>query len=94
MRHSDVSHAWHSVKRFVGNSWHRGGKFLGTIDKYADLGMRVLGAAGPLLPTKALKVGMDVANDYNNFRQRVDNFRNTAEHTRDRFRKAAPELGI
>ena len=94
LRHSDVTHAWKSVKGFVGNAWHKGGKFLGAVDKYADLGLRIFSAASPMLPSRALEMGMGAANDYNRFRGKVDAFRGAAENTRDRFRMAAPELGI
>lgn len=91
---SDVAHAWGRAKHVMGNAWHKGTKLLGTIDKYADLGIRLLGAASPIMPQKALAMGLNAANEYNTARQKASDVQRGIMETTDRFRRAAPELGI
>ena len=94
LRHSDISNAWKSVKKFVGNGWHTGTKIVGAMDRYADLGIRLLGAASPMLPNKALSIGLSAANEYNRARNRVGDFKQQVDYTTQRFKKAVPELDL
>ena len=41
--------AWGNVKSFLGKAYVEGRKWAGTIDGYANLARRVLGAATPML---------------------------------------------
>ena len=93
-RQSDISHSWGKVKRIMGHAWHQGTKTLGKLDKYADLGLRLLGAAAPMLPPGALEAGVGVANEYNTLRQKASAFQRNVDQTAGRFRTAVPELGI
>ena len=94
LRESDISHSWGKVKRIMGNAWHHGTKVVGKLDKYADLGMRLLSAASPMLPPRALEAGLGAANDYNTLRQKASAFQRNVDQTAGRFRSAVPELGI
>ena len=94
LRESDISHAWGKVKHIMGHAWHKGGNLIGSIDKYADLGIRLLGATAPMLRPSALQAGVGLANEYGALRQKAGAFQRGVDQTANRFRAAAPELGI
>ena len=92
----DVQNAWSGFKNFMGDAWHHGQKALGTIDRFANLGMRLLGAGAQtgLLRGRALESGIAAANQYQNLRGRAQRFGRDVNRTVDTFRAAAPELGL
>jgi len=91
-----VKNAWSSVKNFMGNAWHHGQKTLGTIDRYANLGMRILGAGAQsgLIKGRALEMGLDAARGYDDLKGRAERVGRDVDRTVGRFRAAAPELNI
>ena len=92
----DVANAWSGFKGFMGDAWHHGQKALGTIDRFANLGMRLLGAGAQtgLLRGRALESGLEAANQYNRVRSRAERFGRDVGRTVDTFRAAAPELNL
>ena len=92
----DVTNAWSNFKGIMGNAWHHGQKALGTIDRFANLGMRLLGAAGStgLLKGRALESGIDMARQYGQARSKVERFGRDVDRTVGVFRSAAPELNL
>lgn len=79
----------------VGNAWHSGKQVLGTVDRFANLGMRLLGAAaGSGLRGSALESGIRAADMYKSARNKTVGIIDNAERTADRFRQAAPELNL
>jgi len=92
----DVQNAWSGFKNFMGDAWHHGQKALGTIDRFANLGMRLLGAGAQtgLLRGRALESGIAAANQYGTLRGRAQRFGRDVNRTVDTFRAAAPELGL
>ena len=92
----DVADAWAGFKGFMGDAWHHGQKALGTIDRFANLGMRLLGAGAQtgLLKGRALESGLEAANQYNRVRNRAERFGQDVGRTVDVFRAAAPELNL
>ena len=36
------------AKSFMGNAYHQGSKFLGTVDRYAGIARKVIGAVAPV----------------------------------------------
>ena len=92
----DVHHAWSSVKNFMGDAWHHGQKALGTIDRFANVGMRLLGAGAStgLLKGRALESGLEAARAYSNVRGRAEKFGRDVDRTMTTFRTAVPELNL
>ena len=92
----DVSSAWANFKGIMGNAWHHGQKALGTIDRFANVGMRLLGAAAStgLVKGRALESGMSVARKYDEARSRVERFGKDVDKTVGHFRSAVPELNL
>ena len=92
----DVANAWAGFKDVMGNAWHHGQKALGTIDRVANLGMRLLGAAAStgLVKGRALESGINVAREYGKARGRVERFGKDVDRTLAHFRGAVPELNL
>ena len=92
----DVANAWSGFKGFMGDAWHHGTKVLGTVDRVANLGMRLLGAAGHtgLLRGRALESGLQAADKYGQLRNDAMKFGQDVSKTVDHFRQAAPELRL
>ena len=92
----DVQNAWGHVKSFVGNAWHHGQKVMGSIDRIANLGIRILGAAAQagLVKGRALETGIRAANEYDAIRSKAMDFGKNTQRTLQRFRAAAPELNL
>ena len=79
----------------VGNAWHSGKQVLGTVDRVANIGMRLLGAAAASgMGGRALESGVKAADMYKSARNKTAGFIGDTEKTVDRFRKAAPELNL
>lgn len=94
LSHQTVRNAWRHVKRVGHDAWHKGHKLAGTIDKYADLGLRLFGATASLLPQKAVQMGLEGAARYKDVRQKTLDFSDSIDRVTNRVRQAAPELGI
>jgi len=95
LNESDIHHAWGHVKGFMGNAWAHGHKFLNTVDKFANLGQRLLGAAAASgLKGRALEAGINASNQYDQIRRKATQIGRDVDTTVDRFRRAAPELGL
>ena len=92
----DVHSAWSNVKTFIGQAWHNGEKALGTIDKFANVGMRLLGAGAStgLLRGRALESGLEAARGYSNVRNQAQQFGRDVNRTLHTFRTAVPELNL
>lgn len=92
----DVSNAWSNFKGIVGDAWHHGQKALGTIDRFANLGLRLMGAASStgLLKGRALESGLNVARQYGKARSKVERFGRDVDRTVSHFRSAVPELNL
>ena len=90
----DVSNAWGGIKTFMGNAWGHGHKFLNTIDRFANIGGRLLGAGAStgLLQGRALESGVQVAKQYGKVRNQVQDFGQNVNRTVSHFRQAVPEL--
>jgi hypothetical protein len=89
-----VAHHWAGVKNMVGHAWHEGGKWAGHIDRAANLGMRLFGAAAPMLGNSAMEHGVRAINQYQGVRNRVQNIDSNARTAVGRLRAAAPELEL
>lgn len=90
-----INHHWNSVKNFVGNAWNTGKQVLGTVDKYANLATRLLGAAAQSgLSGRALESGIKAVDTYTSARNKARGFGKDVERTVDRFKVAAPELNL
>jgi hypothetical protein len=89
-------HAWNGVKKFMGEAYATGRKFAGTLDGYANLARRVLGAAAPMLQdlgaNNALASGVRGLTEYDKVRQSVMETDQSARGHFSRIAKAAPEL--
>ena len=87
---------WGSVKRFMGNAYTEGRKWAGTLDGYANLARRVLGAAAPMLEdlgaSRATSAGMRGLSEYDQVRKKVMQVDDRAQSHLSRISKAAPEL--
>ena len=87
---------WGNVKRFMGNAYTEGRKWAGTIDGYANLARRVLGAAAPALQDlgadSAISAGMKGLSQYDQVRNQVMDTDEKARGHLQRISKAAPEL--
>lgn len=88
--------SWGHVKKFMGDAYVTGRKWAGTIDGYANLARRVLGAAAPMLQDlgagNSLARGVRGLSEYDQVRKTV---MDTDEHARGHFgriARAAPEL--
>lgn len=94
LRSADISHAWRRTKHFMGNAYTHTNKFIGTVDKYADIAGRLLGAASPLLSAKALQMGAHSMNQYKQLRSSIGDIQRGVDNTVQRVRSAVPELEI
>jgi hypothetical protein len=87
---------WGSVKRFMGDAYVTGRKWAGTIDGYANLARRVLGAAAPMLDDlgagRVLSSGVRGLSEYDSVRKTVMDTDTHARGHLGRIAKAAPEL--
>ena len=91
----DIEHAWGNVKSFMGHAWSHGHKFLNNIDRFANIGQRLLGAAAASgMRGKALEAGLEASNQYDQVKRKAQKFGADVDTTVDRFRKAVPELQI
>ena len=92
----DVANAWGGFKSFMGDAWHHGTKVLGTLDRYANLGLRLMGAAANtgLLQGRALESGIKAAGQYDRIRGEAQKMGSHVAKTVDHFRRAAPELQL
>ncbi len=92
----DVANTWGGIKNFMGNAWHHGQKVLGTMDRYANLGLRLFGAAANtgLLKGHALESGLEAISQYDKVRQQASRFGRDVDRTVGHFRAAVPELNI
>ena len=91
-----MANAWSDFKGILGNAWHHGQKALGTMDRFANLGMRLMGAAAHtgLLKGRALESGLSAANQYSQIRGKAERFGRDVDRTVNTFRAAAPELNL
>ena len=87
---------WGNVKRFMGSAYTEGRKWAGTIDGYANLARRVLGAAAPALQDlgadSAISAGLEGLSQYDQVRNQVMDTDEKARGHFSRISKAAPEL--
>ena len=92
----DVHDAWSNFKGIMGNAWHHGQKAIGTIDRFANVGLRLMGAAAQtgLLRGKALEAGISAARGYDDVRNKAQRFGKDVDRTVNTFRAAAPELNL
>jgi hypothetical protein len=88
--------SWTGMKKFMGQAYVTGRKWAGTIDGYANLARRVLGAAAPMLEDlgagQALSSGVRGLTEYDQVRQTIMNTDQAARGHLGRIAKAAPEL--
>ena len=90
-----ISDGWQKVKSFAGHAWHSGKQVLGTVDRYANLATRLLGAAAQSgLSGRALESGIQAVDSYSRIRDKAMNVGREVEGTVNRFRRAAPELKL
>ena len=96
LNENDVHNAWSNFKGIMGNVWHHGQKALGTIDRFANVGMRLLGAAASsgLVKGRALESGLNVARKYDEVRGKAERFGRDVDKTVGHFRAAVPELNL
>ena len=92
----DVSNAWGNFKGVMGQAWAHGHKFLNTVDRFANIGGRLLGAGAStgLLQGRALESGIQAANEYSKVRSRAIGYGRDVERTVGAFRQAVPELNL
>ena len=92
----DVHNAWSNFKGFMGDAWHHGQKALGTIDRFANLGLRIMGAgaATGLLKGRALESGLSMARKYDDVRGKAERFGRDVDRTVGVFRQSVPELNL
>ena len=92
----DVSNAWGGFKNFMGNAWAHGHKFLNTVDRFANIGTRLLGAAAStgLLQGRALESGIRAADQYSKVRNQARGLGQDVERTVGHFKQAVPELNL
>ena len=89
-----IADGWQNAKSFMGHAW-RSKHVLGTIDRYADVATRILGAAAASgLSGRALESGVSAVDSYSKIRDKAMRASRDVEWTVDRFRKAAPELNL
>ena len=93
---SDVANGWNHFKGFMGDFWTGGHKFLSTVDRFANIGTRLLGAGAStgLLQGRALESGIRAADQYSKVRSKAQGFGQDVERTVDHFRSSVPELGL
>ena len=88
--------AWGNVKSFLGKAYVEGRKWAGTIDGYANLARRVLGAATPMLDElgagRAITAGARGLSQYDQVRHQVMDTDERARGHLGRIAKAAPEI--
>ena len=88
-----IRDGWQSMKSFMGNAWHTGKQVLGTVDRYANVATRLLGAAAASgMSGRALEGGIQAVDQYSRVKAKALQMGNDVEKTADRFRQAAPEL--
>jgi len=89
---------WGNVKSFLGRAYVEGRKWAGTIDGYANLARRVLGAATPMLNEmgagNAITAGVRGLSQYDQVRHQVMDTDERARGHLSRISRAAPELNI
>ena len=92
----DISHAWGSFKNIAGQAWSHGHKIFNTVDRYANLAGRLLGAGAQtgLLRGRALEGASQAANEYGKLRSHALGYGRDLQKTVDHFRQAAPELNL
>ena len=92
----DVSNAFSNVKKNMGDVWHHGQKTLGTIDRFANIGLRLLGAGAStgLLKGRALESGLQAARAYGEVRHKAERFGRDVDRTVNTFRTSVPELNL
>ena len=87
---------WGNVKSFLGSAYVEGRKWAGTIDGYANLARRVLGAATPMLNEmgagRAITAGVQGLSQYDRVRHQVMEVDERAHGHISRIGRAAPEL--
>ena len=87
---------WGNVKRFMGNAYTEGRKWAGTIDGYANLARRVLGAAAPALQDLGANQFTNNAvrglSQYDQVRKQVMDTDEKGRAHLGRIAKAAPEI--
>ena len=70
-----IGHAYRETRKFFRNTYHEGKKWAHTIDGYAQLFRRALGAATPMLQDlgvgKALGAGVQALQQYDTARKQV-----------------------
>ena len=90
-----IADGWQNAKSFMGHAWSTGKHVLGTIDRYADVATRILGAAAASgLSGRALESGVQAVDSYSKIRDKAMRAGRDVEGTVERFRKAAPELNL
>ena len=90
-----IADNWEKAKSFMGHAWHSGKQVLGTVDRYANLATRLLGAAAASgLSGRALESGIQAVDSYSRIRDKAMNVGREVEGTVNRFKRAAPELNL
>ena len=90
-----IADGWQRAKTFMGHAWHSGKQVLGTVDRYANLATRLLGAAAASgLSGRALESGIQAVDSYSRIRDKALHAGRGVEDAVDRFRRAAPELEL
>ena len=96
LNEQDVSNAWGGFKNFMGDAWHTGHKVMNTMDRYANIGLRLFGAAANtgLVRGRALESGIQATRGYGQLRNKVTDFSRDVDTTVNKFRQAVPELNM
>ena len=96
LNEQDVTSAWGHVKTFMGDAWHTGHKVMNTMDRFANVGLRLFGAAANtgLVRGRALESGIQAARGYDQIRSKAEKFGRDVDRTVGTFRAAAPELNL
>ena len=92
----DISEAWGSIKNFAGQAWSHGHKVFSTVDRFANLAGRLLGAGAQtgLLRGRALEGATQAAGEYGKLRSSAMGYGRDIQKTVEHFRQAAPELNL
>jgi hypothetical protein len=96
LNEQDISSAWGHVKNFMGDAWHAGHKVMNVMDRYANVGLRLFGAAANtgLIRGRALESGIRAAKGYDQIRSNAERFGRDVDKTVGSFRAAVPELNL
>ena len=94
LNEQSITDGFSNFKNFMGDAWHTGHKVMNTMDRYANIGLRLFGAAANtgLVRGRALESGIQATKGYGQFRNKVNNFSRDVDTTVNHFRQVVPEL--